>query len=171
MIKRPQEGEFPPFAAGYVALVGDEPVLEILERQQQSTFDFFSAIPAEKAAYAYAEGKWTVRQVLGHMADTERVFAYRALVFSRESRELPGFDQDLYMQHSNLGDRTLQDLANEFRTIRESSLYLLRSVGDEQSLQKGIASGHPVSVRGLAYLIAGHELHHLKVLKERYLLG
>jgi uncharacterized damage-inducible protein DinB len=169
MIKRPQDGEFPPFAAGYVKLVGDEPILDILERQQQSTYGFFGGLPAEMADYAYADDKWTIRQVLGHMADTERVFAYRALVFSRESRELPGFDQDLYMQHANFGKRSLVDLAQEFKVIRESSLYLLRSVTDEQSLQKGIASGYPVSVRGLAYLIAGHELHHLKILKERYL--
>lgn len=169
MIERPQEGEFPPFAAGYVKLVGEAPILDILQRQQQSTYDFFTGLPAEKADYAYADGKWTIRQVLGHMADTERIFAYRTLVFSRESRELPGFDQDLYMQHADFGKRSLADMAAEFKVIRECSLYLLRSVTDEKSLQKGIASGYPVSVRGLAYLIAGHELHHLKILRERYL--
>jgi len=122
-----------------------------------------------KADYAYADGKWTVKQVLGHMADTERVFAYRALAFSREAIELPGFDQDVYMEKATFNTRNLEDIADEFKTVRESSLYLFRSLSDEQQIQKGIASGNPVSVRALAYMIAGHEMHHIKILKERYL--
>ena len=119
--------------------------------------------------YAYAEGKWTVKQVLGHMADTERVFAYRALCFSRESIALPGFDQDVYMQKATFNSRSMEDLACEFKCVRESSLYLLNAMTEEQSLQKGTASGNPLSVRALAYMMAGHEMHHLKILKERYL--
>jgi uncharacterized damage-inducible protein DinB len=169
MIKRPQPDEYSAFAARYVDLVGNGHILEILEYLQQSTYNFFVRMDPGKADYAYADGKWTVKQVLGHMADTERVFAYRALAFSREAIELPGFDQDVYMEKATFNTRNLEDIADEFKTVRESSLYLFRSLSDEQQIQKGIASGNPVSVRALAYMIAGHEMHHIKILKERYL--
>ena len=169
MIKRPQPDEYSDYAARYVNLVGNGPILEILEYLKESTYNFFVRMDPGKADYAYAEGKWTVKQVLGHMADTERVFAYRALAFSHEATELPGFDQDVYMEKATFNTRSLEDIANEYKTVRESSLYLFRSMSDEQSTQKGIASGNPVSVRALAYLIAGHELYHINILKERYL--
>ena len=169
MINRPQPDEYSAFAARYVNLVGNEPIVEILELLQQSTYNFFVNLDAAKAAYAYAEGKWTVKQVLGHMCDTERIFAYRALVFSRESVTLPGFDQDVYMEGTTFNDRTIESLANEFKTIRESTLYLFKSLAEEQSTKKGIASGSPFSVRAYAYMMAGHELHHLNILRERYL--
>jgi len=169
MINRPQPDEYSAFAARYVNLVGDEPILEILKNNQQSTYEIFTGLSSGKADYAYAEGKWTIKQMLGHMADTERVFAFRALAFSREAIELPGFDQDVYMEGTTFNSRSLKDLANEFKTVRESSLYLFKSLTENQSTQKGIASGNPVSVRALAYMIAGHELHHINILKERYL--
>ena len=169
MIERPQPDEYSAFAARYVDLVGKGPIIEILEYLQQMTYNFFLRIDPDKASYAYAEGKWTVKQVLGHMADTELVFAYRVLAFSREAIELPGFDQDVYMEKATFNERTLEDLAEEFRTVREATLYLLKSLTEEQTKQKGIASGNPVSVRALAYMIAGHEMHHIKVLKEKYL--
>ncbi len=169
MINRPQPDEYPAFAAKYVDLVGYAPILEILEQQQQNSYNFFKGIDPGKGGYSYAEGKWTIKQVLGHMIDTERIFAYRALVFSHESIELPGFDQDVYMENATFNSRSLEDLANEFKVVRESSLYLFRSLSDGQQTQKGIASGNPVSVRALAYMTAGHELHHIKILKERYL--
>src|SRR5476651_635806 len=122
MINRPQPDEYSAFAARYVDLVGNGPILEILDYLKESTYNFFVRMDPDKAGYAYAEGKWTVKQVLGHMADTERVFAYRALVFSRESITLPGFDQDVYMENTTFNSRTLEDIANEFKTIRESSL-------------------------------------------------
>lgn len=169
MINRPQPDEYSAYAARYIDLVGDAPILEMLEKQQQNSYNFFKGIDPGKGGYAYAEGKWTIKQVLGHMIDTERVFAYRALVFSHESIELPGFDQDVYMEKNTFNNRSLEDLANEFKTVRESSLYLFRSMSDEQQTQKGIASGNPFSVRAFAYMMAGHELHHIKILKERYL--
>ena len=169
MINRPQPDEYPAYAARYVGLVGNEPILEILEQLQQSTNNLIAGLSDDKANYAYAEGKWTIKQVVGHMADTERVFAYRAFVFSREAIELPGFDQEIYMEKATFNTRPLEDIANELKTVRESSLYLFRSLTEEQSTQKGIASGNPVSVRALAYMIAGHEMHHIKILKERYL--
>jgi len=169
MIKRPQPDEYSIFNATYVDLVGDQPILEILKSQGDTSYNMFMGIGPEKAGYAYAEGKWTIKQVVGHMADTERIFAYRALAFSRESIELPGFDQDVYMENTTFNSRTLEDLAEELKTIRQTTLYLLSSLTEAQSTQKGIASGNPVSVRALAYMIAGHEMHHINILKERYL--
>jgi len=169
MISRPQPDEYSAYAARYVDLVGNGPIIEILEYQQQMDYNFFLRLDPAKASYKYAEDKWTVKQVLGHMCDTERVFAYRALVFSRESIELPGFDQDVYMEHASFNSRSIEDLAEEFKTIRESTLYLFRSFTDDQSKRKGIASGSPFSVRAYAYMIAGHEMHHIKILKEKYL--
>jgi uncharacterized damage-inducible protein DinB len=169
MIYRPNPDEYSEFAARYVSLVGNEPLLELLEQQKEASYALFTSLDADKAAYAYAEGKWTIKQVVGHMADTERIFAYRALVFSRESATLPGFDQDVYMEQATFNSRPLNDLANELKTVRESSLFLFRSMTEAQLTQKGIASGSPFSVRAYAYMIAGHELHHMNILKERYL--
>lgn len=169
MINRPNPDEYSEYAGRYVKLVGDEPILDILKRQQEESYNLFTGLSEEKAMYAYADGKWTIKQVIGHMADTERVFAYRALVFSREPIVLPGFDQDVYMEQATFNSRPLEDLANEFRTIRETSIYLLKSLTEQQSMQKGIASGSPFSVRAYAYMMAGHEQHHWNILKERYL--
>jgi uncharacterized damage-inducible protein DinB len=169
MINRPQPDEFAPFQANYINLVGNEPILEILEQLKDDTYKFLTGIPADKADYAYGEDKWTVKEVLGHMIDAERTFAYRFLCFSREEITLPGFDQDVYMLKATFKTRSLADLANEFRVVREANMYLYRSIKDEQQTQKGIASGNPVSVRALLYIAAGHELHHIKILKEQYL--
>jgi hypothetical protein len=169
MINRPQPDEYSAYAARYVDLTGNEPILELLADQKESIYSFFIGLDADKASYAYAEGKWTIKQVLGHMIDTERVFAYRALVFSHESITLPGFDQDVYMENATFNSRTLEDLATEYKTVRESSLFLFRNMTEQQSMQKGIASGAPFSVRAFAYMIVGHELHHMKILKEKYL--
>ena len=169
MINRPNPDEYSEYAGRYVNLVGDGPVLDILERQKEESYTLFTSLSTEKALRTYAEGKWTIKQVVGHMADTERVFAYRALVFSRESITLPGFDQDVYMEQATFNSRPLEDLANELKTVRESSRYLFRSLTEQQSTQKGIASGSPFSVRAYAYMIAGHELHHMNILRERYL--
>jgi uncharacterized damage-inducible protein DinB len=169
MINRPQPDEYSDFAARYVDMVGSGPIIEILEYLQQMNYNFFLRLDPDKASYAYAEGKWTIKQVLGHMCDTERIFAYRALVFSRESITLPGFDQDVYMEGTTFNHRSLESLAKEFNTIRETTLYLLRSLTEEQTMRKGIASGSTFSVRAYAYMIAGHEMHHIKILKERYL--
>jgi uncharacterized damage-inducible protein DinB len=168
MMNRPQPDEYAPFYSKYINLVGDGPILEILEQLKETSFEYFKSIPPEKAGYAYSEGKWTIKEVLGHMIDTERTFAYRVLCFSREETALPGFDQDVYMLKATFNTRSLTDLADEFKSVRASNMYLFRSLSDEQETQKGIASGNPVSVRAILYIMAGHELHHLNILKERY---
>lgn len=169
MINRPQPDEYPPFASVYVGHVETTDVIGLLTEQRDSTFHLFSNMSEEQAMHAYAPGKWTLKQVLGHMIDTERTFAYRAFVFSRNNIELPGFDQDIYVNNTDFNSRTIQDLALEFAAVRESNLYLYRSFTEDQLLRKGVASGNPVSVRGLVYMTAGHELHHLKLIRERYL--
>jgi len=168
MISRPNTDEYSEYAGRYVNLVGSDPILDILERQKNESYELFSSL-ADKAMYAYAEGKWTIKQIVGHMADTERIFAYRSLVFSHESITLPGFDQDVYMKQATFNSRPLEDLANELKTVRECSLFLFRNMTDAQSKQTGIASGSPFSPRAYAYMIAGHEQHHWNILRERYL--
>jgi uncharacterized damage-inducible protein DinB len=169
MIDRPQPDEYVSFHNTYISKVPNGDVLKLLGDLKESTYKLFSNMSEEKANYAYDEGKWTLKQVLGHIIDTERTFAYRLLCFSRNYVELPGFDQDIYVNNANFKDRTIQSLASEFGATRESNLYLIAALTDEQLNRKGIASGNNVSVRALVYIIAGHELHHLKIIKERYL--
>jgi uncharacterized damage-inducible protein DinB len=171
MINRPQPDEYSDYMGRYINLVGDEPILDILAHQQESTYNLFMQLAKDKAGYTYADGKWTVKEMLGHMIDAERTFAYRILAFSREETELPGFDQDVYMLKATFNDRTLLDLAEEFKFTRQANMYLYRSITDAQSIQKGIASGNPVSVRALLYITAGHVMHHVNILMERYLVG
>ncbi len=168
MINKPQPDEYASFHITYIKLVPDGDIIELLERLKDSTYSLFNNLDDEKANYAYAEGKWTLKQVLGHMIDTERVFAFRLLCFSREFVELPGFEQETYVNGTNFNSRTIQDLASEFKATRESNLYLFRSLTEEQLNKKGIASGYLVSVRALLYMIAGHELHHWGIVKEKY---
>lgn len=170
MIHRPQPNEYPAFAESYVASVPGTDVLELLAETKDVTYNLFSSMSEEKAMHAYAEGKWTLKQVLGHMIDTERTFAYRALCFSRNNIKLPGFDQDIYVDNTDFNSRTIQSLADEYKATRESNLYLYRSFSDDQLLRAGKASSYPVTVRGLVYMTAGHEQYHLKLIKERYLL-
>jgi uncharacterized damage-inducible protein DinB len=169
MIKRPKPDEYISFYDTYVSKVPDGDVLELLVQLKESSFNLFNNLSVEKANYAYAEGKWTIKQALGHIIDTERTMAYRLLCFSRNSIELPGFDQNVYVDNASFNSRTIQSLASEFRATRESNLYLIRSLSDEQLDKQGIASGNPLSVRALVYIIAGHELHHLGIIKEKYL--
>jgi len=169
MISKPQPDEYASYYNTYIKLVPDGDIIEFLDQQKDSTYNLFNNLDDEKANYAYAEGKWTIKQALGHMIDTERVFAFRLLCFSREFVELPGFEQEAYVNGSNANSRAIQNLAAEFRATRESNLYLFRSLTEEQLNKKGIASGYLVSVRALLYMIAGHELHHLAIVKERYL--
>jgi uncharacterized damage-inducible protein DinB len=169
MNNRPQPNEYVPYQLTYVNLVGDEPILDILENLQESTFSFFNGLDAEKADYAYADSKWTIKEVLGHIIDAERTFAYRVLAFSRGQKELPGFDENEYVAKANFKSQLFKDLIDEFRLLREVNLYLFKSLTAEQLLMTGIASGSVVTVRAILYLIAGHEMHHLNIIKERYL--
>lgn len=169
MINKPQPDEYVSFHNTYISKVPEGDVLKLLEQLRESTYNLFNSMSEEKAMHAYAEDKWTLKQTLGHMIDTERTFAYRLLCFSRNYIELPGFDQDIYVANANFNQRSIQSLASEFRASRESNIYMIAALTDEQLDKRGIASGNNVSVRALVYMLAGHELHHLKIIKERYL--
>lgn len=170
MIARPQPNEYPEFAGTYVNMVpGGADVMQLLTDSLTATYDLFSSLPDEKALYAYAEGKWTIKEMLGHIIDTERVFAFRAFCISREPAVLPGFDQDTYVNGTDYNSRDLKDLADEFKITRLSNLYVFRNLTDAQISNWGTSNGNPITVRALIYMTAGHELHHLRILKEKYL--
>jgi uncharacterized damage-inducible protein DinB len=168
MITKPNNQDHSPFHEKYIALVNDTPVLETLEKLKTSTYNFFCSLTDQQANYAYAEGKWTIKEVCGHLTDVERTFAYRALAFSRGQGELPGFDENIYVERSAFNSRSLQDLAAEFKAVREANLYMLRAMTDEQLNAIGVANGSGIKVNSIIYIMAGHELHHLNILKERY---
>ena len=168
MSNKPKPNECLPFQEKYVQLIGDEPVLSVLERLKDSTYNFLKTV--KNPDYAYAEGKWTIKQVLGHMIDAERTFAYRILAFSRGQEELPGFDENTYVEKATFNSRTLQDLADEFKAVREGNLYLFKSLTPQQIASTGIANGAVITVNALLYITAGHEMHHINILKERYLV-
>jgi uncharacterized damage-inducible protein DinB len=169
MSQRPQADEFPVFYKGYIDTVGDD-VLAELENQIESLPKFLSAISEEKASFAYAEGKWTIKEVLGHMLDTERIMSYRALCFARQdATALPGFDENDYVKYAHFADRSLQSLLDEFIVLRKSTMYLLKSFNQEELNRSGISNDKPITVRALIYILAGHVNHHQQILKERYL--
>jgi uncharacterized damage-inducible protein DinB len=169
MIHKPQPDEFVPYYNTYISKVPDGDVIGFLERSKDSTYQLFNNLTDEQANYAYSEGKWTLKEALGHIIDTERVFAFRAFCYSREFVEFPGFDQDIYVANSTFNSRSIQDLAAEFKAVRESNLFFIKALTDDQLNRKGIASGNPATVRAMIYMIAGHELHHVDIVKERYL--
>jgi hypothetical protein len=167
---RPGPDEFGAFYAGYVARVPKGGIVDLLARQVEDTCRLLEGLPESRAEHAYAPGKWTIKEVVGHLADSERVFSYRALRFARgDGAELPGFDEKLYVPAGQFGARSLGSLLDELRAVRRSTVRLLASLPAEAWLRSGVASGHPVSVRALACITAGHELHHRAILEERYL--
>lgn len=170
MISKPRSDDYAPYAAGYVNKVPDgADVLQVLADNQTITYNLFHKLTDEQAMHAYAEGKWTLKEVLGHMIDTERVFSFRAFVFSREDISLPGFDQETYVLSTDFNSRTIQSLADEFKAVRDATLFLYRSFSEEQLSRSGVASGALVKVGALVYITAGHEIYHLDLIKERYL--
>lgn len=169
-IHRPVPGEYAPFHATYVAMVPDGDVLATLKTQHGETLRMLARLDEKKSRYRYAPGKWSIRGVVGHLIDAERVFTYRALTFARADRNpLPGFDENMWASSSNADSRTLKSLLDELKAVRAATLALFRGFNEEQLARTGIASGHQVSVRGLVYVTTGHERHHAKILRERYL--
>jgi uncharacterized damage-inducible protein DinB len=169
-MNKPIAEEYAPFYGTYMKMVGDGDVLAMLEGQCATSYALFSNLSDEQANHAYGEDKWTIKQVLGHMIDAERTFAYRILAFSRGQKELPGFDENEYVERSTFNDRQITDLAAEFKKIREANLYLLHALTPGQLDATGIANGNKISVLAIVYIMAGHELHHIKIVKERYLV-
>jgi len=169
-IRRPEENEYPPSGKIYVSQVDSDDVVQVLTEQIGVTATLLRSLGNEEAMTSYAPGKWTVKQVVGHMSDAERIFAYRVLRIARgDTTPLPGFEQNEYVPNAGSNERTLRDLLQEFATVRESTLTLVRGLPDEAWDRFGTASGSTVSVRGVVFMIAGHERHHHKLLQERYL--
>lgn len=166
----PQPSDYSPAQAGYIEAASNKgDIIRLLNNLKDDTYNYLMALPAEKADYAYAEGKWTIKQVVGHMSDTERVFAYRLLCISRgEQQILPGFDQDEYEASANFNSRTLQDLADEFKMLRQVNMYVINNLSADQLEIRGRASDYTITVKALLYTMAGHEIHHMNILKERY---
>ena len=169
---RPAREEYGDFHADYIAGVPAGDIRKTLAREATAAATFYAAIPEAHSGSAYAPAKWTIREVVAHIADSERVFAYRALRFGRGDRTpLPGFDQDLWVPASHAAGRPWQDLLAELSAVRTASLQLFRSYSPEDWARCGEASGVSVSVRALAWIVVGHELHHRRILVERYGVG
>lgn len=170
-IEKPQAGEYAPYTIMYIGLLPDDGlVLKHLQDNLQATKNLILSLPAEKLAYRYAEGKWTIKEILVHLSDDERIYAYRALRFARNDKtELPGFEQDDYARYSGANERSLDDILEELTTVRSATISLFNSFDNEALLRAGVANGHIMSVRAAAFHIAGHELHHINIIKARYL--
>lgn len=167
--ERPEPTAHAPYFSRYVDLVPEGDVLATLAAQAATSAALFGGLTAEQADYAYAPGKWSVRQVLGHLSDTERVMAYRALRLARaDTTPLPGFDENLFAAEAPHARVPVADLVAELGLIRQSTLCLLGQLDATAWGRGGIANGMPITVRAIAWIIAGHELHHRRILAERY---
>lgn len=170
MIALPELGEYNPFYQPYIDQLKGVDLLSKLSTQKVEIAELLKSIGKEKANYAYAEGKWTIKEVLNHINDVERIFTYRALAIARgDLQSLPGMDQDNYQISARKNLRSFDSLINEFIAIRESSIHFFNNISEEESLKIGTASNNPVSVRALAGMVVGHAAHHVMILKERYL--
>jgi uncharacterized damage-inducible protein DinB len=169
-IARPATDEYADFYAAYVGKVTEPDVVASLMAQKQGTAKLLAGLNESQAAYRYAPGKWTLREIIGHLADAERIFAYRLLRIARgDATPLSGFEENDYVPAGQFERRPLGSVAAEFASVRDASLSLLQGLDAEALARRGTASGKPVSARALAFIIAGHEKHHLGVIRERYL--
>jgi hypothetical protein len=170
LIPRPAEDEYSPYYAGYIARVPDGDLCATLAAQLTDTRALVHAIPEARGTHRYAPGKWSIKEVLGHVIDTERIMSYRTLRFARaDETPLPGFEQNDYVPAGGFDRRTLQDLSEELAAVRLATIHQLRHLDPAALTRRGTASGKQVSVRALAYIIAGHERHHVEILKTKYL--
>jgi uncharacterized damage-inducible protein DinB len=163
-------GTYPPYFGNYISLVHTDTVGAAVERYSAEILDFFKNIPADKVDYKYAEGKWSIKEMLQHIIDTERIFAYRALRISRHDKTpLPGFDENAYALASNAAARSWQSLLEEFEAVRNSTDLLLKSLTTDDLQQSGITNEHTNTTVAICFVVFGHILHHINILKERYL--
>lgn len=166
---RPNKNDYAPYYERYVSLIKGDDIHKILSLQSFETQAVLNSFPKEMGNFAYAPGKWTVKEVVGHLIDTERVMAYRAMCIARgEQQALPGFEQDDYVKNGNFNQRELFDLNYEFRLLRESNMLLAKSFSEDAFQKRGIANKNEITVLALLYIIAGHEKHHMNILVERY---
>lgn len=165
-----QNNEFSSFYSSYIDEVNDENLIDALENGLSQLESFFSNIPFEKLEYRYLENKWTIKDILLHLIDAERIFSYRALRIGRgDVTPLPGFEENDYVPNAMANTRSLENLITEFKAVRNSTLLLFKNFTKEQLLNIGTASNNLISVRAIGFIISGHQNHHLKIIEERYL--
>jgi hypothetical protein len=170
MHQRPASNEYAPFYENYVKLVPECDLLLLLAQQIKETADLLRNVTDAQGEFRYAPGKWSLKEVIGHMSDTERIMNYRLLRVARgDQTKLSGFDENFFVNGASFGLRSVQDLLEELTAVRQATLHLLHGLTDEAWQLTGVANGFEISARALAYVIAGHELHHRKVIEERYL--
>ena len=169
MLEKPTTEEYAAFYEGYIKRVPEGNIIERLEQQSNIVQSVLSSLTEEQANYRYAEGKWSVKEVIGHLTDNERIMSSRLLRIARgDQANHPGYDQDVLMQSHPFDAYTLADLIEEYAAARRSALLMLRHITPEAWLRRGIVSDNPASARSIAYVLVGHELHHLSVLRDRY---
>jgi hypothetical protein len=171
LIAKPKQGEFPSYASMYIdRLPEDGLVLQHMEENFKIIKYLALSLTEDKLLYRYAEGKWTIKEILVHIIDDERIYAYRTLRFARNDKtELPGFEQEGYSFFSKANERNIENILEEYESVRKSSLTLFKNIPDDAFLRMGVANGNRVSVRALIYHVAGHELHHLNIIRDKYL--
>ncbi|MFL6374909.1 MAG: DinB family protein [Pyrinomonadaceae bacterium] len=171
-MQRPEPNEYDPYYIGYISQIKDgEDLLTVMEAQPSELRSLVSDLPEERGTHAYAEGKWTIKELLSHIIDGERMFAYRMLRVSRgDETPIEGFEQDGYIENSNANNRPFAELLEEFDLQRRSTVLLLRNLSDESAARMGTANNVRISARAIAYIMAGHVRHHENILKERYLV-
>jgi hypothetical protein len=167
---RPLPTEYAPFYETYVKLVEDDDLVKAFQSSLDEIHENLASIPADRSDYTYAEGKWTLRELLQHMIDAERVFAYRAMSIARgEQQNLPGFDENKYAAIADVAARNISEMKEELMILRRSVYFMYKGFTDRDILRSGIANNNPVTVNALGYIIIGHVRHHFAVIKERYL--
>ncbi|MEO8573903.1 MAG: DinB family protein [Pyrinomonadaceae bacterium] len=169
-MNRPDNAEYAPYYERYVSLVTDSDVMNTLGAQTTQLQNIFTGMPEEKGEFRYADGKWSIKELLGHLIDGERMFAYRVLRISRgDETPIEGFEQDGYIENAHSNERSFADLLEEFSLVRRANMIFFKNLTDDAWLRIGTASNATVSVRALGHIMAGHIEHHLTILKERYL--
>lgn len=170
-IRKPEKGEYAPYTIMYIGLFPDDGlVLKRLHDSLKSTQNLILSIPKERLTYRWREGEWTIKEILVHIIDDERIYCYRALRFARnDTTELPGFEQDDYVIYSSANEREIEDIMAEYAMVRNATISFFNSLEEKAFKRAGVANGHLMSVRAAAYHIAGHELHHLNSIRENYL--
>ena len=167
-LKKPEANEYAEYYSRYISLVPEGDIVATLETQTKKFLDFLRALPEAKGSYRYAPNKWSVKELLGHVIDAERVFAYRALRFARgDQNPLMGFEQDDYVRSAGHGRAKMADLIEEFELVRKADILMFKQLDNAAWTRRGTASGNEISVRALANILAGHVEHHWKVLKEK----
>lgn len=167
---KPEAGEFLPYYGRYIDLVAPGDILTTLTQQMSDTQALINSLPASVGTYRYASEKWSVNEMVGHLMDSERIFVARALRFARnDSTALPGFEQDDYVRNATFDDYVLAELASELESLRRSTVLFFTHLSEDAWMRRGTANGAEVTVRALAYIVAGHELHHREMLQTRYL--